>query len=239
MHVLVTRPIAQALRTKARLEALGHQVSLAPMLEIVFVAARLPQETYAAIVVTSANAIEALSAHDSAAEWRRLPIYTVGARTAETADRQGWTDIVSADGNADDLAALVTERLAGTDRPVLYACGTERAADVEGQLEASGLRVAVVEVYRARRVDVLPAAVGDSIRAGSIDLVLLYSARSAEAFVQSLQSGDLLAQAASMAFGVMSEAVAAPLHGLGPRTVTIAAHPTESALFGKLGLDDK
>ena len=208
------------------------------MLEIIFTVADLPKAAdHGAILVTSANAVAALSSHQTATEWRSLPIYTVGARTAEAADRHGWSEIRSAEGNADDLAALVIDRLTGSPTPVLYACGTDRAGDLETRLRDSGVPVTLAEVYRARMIETFPEPVSREIRKGAIDLVMLYSARSAEAFVRALERESLLAEARLMAFGVLSEAVAGPLHALQGTSVAIAAQPTETALLRELGLD--
>ncbi|MGE3831530.1 MAG: uroporphyrinogen-III synthase, partial [Parvibaculaceae bacterium] len=58
MRIAITRPVEDAVVLKARLEALGHQTILAPLLSIVPLAGVTPpDESWQAIAITSANAI--------------------------------------------------------------------------------------------------------------------------------------------------------------------------------------
>ena len=59
MRVVVTRPQADSERTAAALEALGHEVLVAPLMRIEPVAVDLAG-TWSAIVITSANALQAV-----------------------------------------------------------------------------------------------------------------------------------------------------------------------------------
>ena len=61
MRVVVTRPQADSERTAAALEALGHEVLVAPLMRIEPVAVDLAG-TWSAIVITSANALQAVPA---------------------------------------------------------------------------------------------------------------------------------------------------------------------------------
>jgi uroporphyrinogen-III synthase len=61
MRVVVTRPQADSERTAVALEALGHEVLVAPLMRIEPVAVDLAG-TWSAIVITSANALQAVPA---------------------------------------------------------------------------------------------------------------------------------------------------------------------------------
>ena len=74
------KPIAE--RTAAALEALGHEVLVAPLMRIEPVAADLAG-TWSAIVITSANALQAVPA--TADGVKPLPVFAVGDRSAEAA----------------------------------------------------------------------------------------------------------------------------------------------------------
>ena len=92
MHVLITRPEPDASETRAQLEALGHDVSVEPLLRI----EPLPIDAGAfegaqALIATSRNGLRALAASERAAPRRSsIPIFTVGPGTAELARAQGF-----------------------------------------------------------------------------------------------------------------------------------------------------
>src|SRR5262245_47502885 len=108
MHLLVTRPEQQGQRTTAVLRARGHRVTHGPMLRIVANAqVDLDGGPYAAIAVTSANAIDAIADHPEKSALLNVPVLAVGERTAEAARNAGFTHVVSADGDVARLADVV------------------------------------------------------------------------------------------------------------------------------------
>src|SRR6186713_1573586 len=117
MQVLVTRPLPDGERTAATLRARGYDVMVAPLMTVKPVAADLPGN-WAAVIITSANAIRALS-QQQLATLTKLPLYAVGARSAEVARDAGFKDVHSADGDAGDLMRLICER-AKHSGPHLY-----------------------------------------------------------------------------------------------------------------------
>src|SRR5437867_2873635 len=113
MRLLVTRPQPDGARTAALLRAQGHAVEIAPALRTEPVAARFGRGPFTALIMTSANAARAAQTHPRGNELRALPVFAVGRSSAETARAAGFADVVSADGDVDDLAALLAAQFAG------------------------------------------------------------------------------------------------------------------------------
>src|SRR5712672_914868 len=106
MRLLVTRPEPAGARTAARLRALGHDVILMPVLRVELVPnPELGDGPFGALILTSANAVQALAQHRRLSELQILPAYAVGRRTAEAARAHGFAPI-SSDGNQEDLVTL-------------------------------------------------------------------------------------------------------------------------------------
>ena len=161
MRLLVTRPEGDGARTAARLRALGHEVLELPLLRIEAMAhAHLGPGPWAAILLTSANAVRAIAAQRRFKEMVGLPAYVVGARTRTAAIAAGFAQVISADGDADDLIALVVAQPPVADLPLLYPAGSDRAGDVDGALRSHGFPVETVEVYRS----VMVADLRDDVR---------------------------------------------------------------------------
>jgi len=238
MRLLVTRPEPDNARTAAALRSRGHEVTLAPVLRVEPVAdADLSGGPWGAVLITSANAPRVLAAHPRRDGLLGVPVFAVGWRTAEAARGAGFAEVVSADGNADDLARLVATRmpLGQPNHPLLWLAGDERAADLAATLAAHAIAVHTVVVYRAVAETALPAAVRDALAAGSIDGVLHYSRRSADAFEAIAMAEGIDLKSLSTQHFCLSPQVAEPLRQIGVTTVAVAARPDEAALLELLG----
>jgi len=131
VRILLTRPQADAERTAAALRARGHEVIVAPLLDIAIVPnAELGGGPWAAILVTSANAVRAVAGHRRRDALRGVPVFTVGRHTAQDMRAAGFADVTSADGNVTDLENLVAARMTPGAR-LLYLAGEERSGDLE------------------------------------------------------------------------------------------------------------
>jgi len=226
MRVVVTRPQADGERTAATLEALGHEVLVAPLMRIDPVAANLAG-TWSAIVITSANALQA--APDTAD--KTLPVFAVGDRSAEAARRAGFAKVSSANGDIKDLIRLVAARTVGARAPLLYLAGEERAGDLVAQLAACGIDAEMKIVYRAV-VEAFPPVLAAALESGDVDAVLHFSRRSAELFVEGARASGVAGPAQDVRHLCLSSQVAEPL--IGASRIAVAARPEEAALIALL-----
>jgi uroporphyrinogen-III synthase len=231
VRLLLTRPQEDSERTAATLRARGHAVMLAPLLRIEPVAAEFGSGPFAAVLMTSANAARAVAAHARIEELRRVPLYTVGRRSADAAKSAGFAIVHSADGDAHALLAIVGRELMGAAAPLLYVCGEERSVDLSAELARHGLRTRTVVVYRAAAAERFPGEAEQAIAAGELHGVLHYSRRSAEIFVRCAAATGLRERALTLLHFCLSAQVAEPLRDAGATRLRIAAGPQEDALL--------
>jgi len=232
VRLLVTRPESEGSRTAARLRSRGHEVVLAPLLRIEPVAdVAFGAGPWAGIVFTSANAVRAVALHRRRGELACLPAYAVGVRTREAAVAAGFADVVSADGDLEDLARLIAAKTRDARFPLLYFAGSDRAGDLAGALGNAGCTVETVIAYRAVIVSDFDAATRAAMAEGAIEGVLHYSARSASAFVAAARAAEVMHSAMKIKHFCLSVLVGAPLVAAGAATVSIAADPNETALL--------
>jgi len=235
LRLVVTRPEPDGARTAAALRARGHAVMLAPLLAIAPEAeADLGPEPWGGVLITSANAARAVAAHPRRGELLGLPLFAVGRRSAEAARAAGFAEVVSADGDAADLARLVVAR-DRTPQPLLYLAGEDRAGDLGGALAAQGVATRTVVVYRAVIATALPDDVKDALAAGEIDGVLHYSRRSADAFVALALAAMIDIKKLTTKHYCVSAQAAAPLRDAGAAALA-AATPDEPALLALIDL---
>lgn len=232
MRVLVTRPQPDAEATAARLVAAGFHALVDPMLVVEALGeARLPAGRFDAVALTSVNGARLLAARPELAGLSRLPLFTVGRRTAAAAPG-GFGETHVASGNAAALVELLREVLPRGAR-VLHVAGEDRAVELGAALVPDDIEVALFVIYRAVAASALQPATIAAIRAGRIDAALHFSPRTAATLAECAKAADLVEDAARIAHLCFSRNVAAPLEAVGWPT-RIADAPTEEGLFALL-----
>ena len=214
MRLWVTRSQPGAARTAKALADLGHQAVVQPVLEVETLGgAVLDLTNVAAIAFTSGQAVAAFAALSPR---RDIPTYVTGQATAADARAAGFAEIVSADGDAGDLATVI---LASTPGPVIWPCAADPARDLAALLAQRGVSCRAVPLYRTVQSQA-PAP-------GGLDGVLIHSARAAEAVARALNGQD----ARGLCLFALSPAAARPLESLAFGRVAIAPRPDETAML--------
>jgi uroporphyrinogen-III synthase len=230
MPVLVTRPEPGASATAQRLQDMGFAPHVAPLLTIAPIAAALPPaEGLRAIVVASQHAVPPLPPSH-----RGLPLFAVGEATAEVARRHGFSLVISADGDASALAALVAHSIAPCGQPLLLAAGLGQGHLLARLLAESGFAVERCEVYAAYPVRSLPEVARIMIGGHRQGRVLLFSRETALCLSRLIQETNLLAGFTKLDLAAISRPVAEAAGDLPWRTIRVAMTPTETAVLGLL-----
>lgn len=234
VRLLVTRPEPEAERTAALLRERGHTVLLAPLLRIEPVEVDFGSGPWAAVIITSANAVRALAVHPRVNEVKGLPVFAVGDRSAQAALEIGFANVSSAAGAAGDLVALVAARLSGVRQPLIYLAGEDQSVDIAAALAAHDLAVRTIVLYRAVAASIFPSEARLQLGAGSLDGVLHYSRRTAATYVACAHEAGMIGQALAPSHYCLSAQVADPLAVSGAADIRIAAHPDEAAMLALL-----
>ncbi|WP_051988082.1 uroporphyrinogen-III synthase [Bosea sp. UNC402CLCol] len=231
MRVFVFRPRPDADRTAQAIAAHGFEPLVAPLFEVVRLPGEAPAGDFAAIVLTSGNAVPVLA--EGPEGWRDLPVFTVGARTAAKVREAGLDDARSADGDRNDLIELITRTVPAPAR-LLLILGRDRKEDVPQRLKDAGYDITLWEAYAAEPVSVLPEDTQAALRHGRADAALHYSARGARTFLSLAQAAGVGAEALELTHVALSADVASPLISAGASTVLVAEHPEEAAMLAAL-----
>jgi uroporphyrinogen-III synthase len=214
MRILVVRPEPGALATAARLQALGHQPVVLPLLATEPLDWTLPATANDAVLLTSAAAVRHAGPQADALKSR--PALCVGQATAAAARAAGWRDVHAGPGT---LQAMLDAAAAGPHRRLLHLAGEDRTAVTV----PPALSVAILPVYRAalRPLPALPSA----------DAVLLHSPRTARQFAA--EWDRLGGRRADVALFAISEA-ALEGAGVGWAAGLAAATPDDDAVLAML-----
>ena len=229
MRVWITRSSPGAEATASRLAALGHAPLIAPLLAVRPIAGvRLDFNRVGAVAFTSANAVKAFAAKYPQGG-RALPVFAVGAATADAARAAGFLETASADGDVAGLAELIIEHRASIAGAVLHPSALKPAGDLAGDLAAAGLEVRTTPIYDTVDPSNLPQPAIEALAAGEVDAVLLHSPRAAGVLARLLPGS-----AQEMIAYALSEACAGPVRGVDFKRIAVAPEPTEAALLALL-----
>ena len=205
--ILILRPQPGADTTAQRVLALGLEPIVAPLFRIVPLDWEMPDRSCDAILLTSANAARSLDDRID----RAIPVYAVGAATAEAARRAGFTTVTVGRG---DVAQVVKRAAADGVGSLLHLTGMDRTG-----FDPEGIRIEVRAVYSADPVEPGPAF-GEALERGAV--ALLHSARAARRFRELAGAGYRVA--------AISAAVKAA-SGSEWDAAVVAVRPTDEALL--------
>jgi uroporphyrinogen-III synthase len=227
MRLLVTRPEPEALRLRAILEELGHEVVVEPLLRVSFENCdEIDLEDVQALVATSRNGLRALKASGHLEQARRLPLFVVGGATASEARALGFHVIVTGAGTVGALIGHIASARDPAAGLLLHLAGDQVAGDLKRELELLGFRLRQPVVYRTEATSALSPAAIEALRLGAIDGVILMSPRTASVYVALVRKHDLASAVQKVTHYCLSRAVARRLEPLGAVPVAVARAPS-------------
>ena len=223
--IWVTRARPGADVTAARIREFGLEAVVEPLLEVRRTDdAPIDLTGVSAVAFTSANAVAAFAERSPE---RTVRVFAVGDATAAAARTQRFSNVLSARGDVQALAAALVARKRELPGLILYPAAAEPAQDLAGALEAVGLRVRQVTLYETLALDPSAAL---TARLPQIDAVLVHSAKAAKVLAGFLKANP----APQLTAYCLSRQIARSLGRAGLAAVVSAEAPNEGALLGLL-----
>jgi uroporphyrinogen-III synthase len=185
----ITRPKKDAQRTALALQKHGIRTFLEPLIEIKeikFKPENLPENTQA-VIFTSNNGVRSFAKQT---DRKDLRIITVGDQTAQTARFFGFSKVESAGDNVECLVRYINQFCCPSQGKIIYACAQEVSQDIEKDLTSFALQSIVV--YAASTRQQLSKKSINMLKAGQLDGVLFYSAKTALNFSRLLKKNNIV-----------------------------------------------
>jgi uroporphyrinogen-III synthase len=232
MHVLLTRPEPDAAAFAAQLAALGHTVTLEPLLSI----EHLPIDVAAldgaaGLVATSRNGLRALASSPAFNAALALPIIAVGPGTAQLARELGFEHVVTGSGAATDLVPVIVAAARGQQGTFVHVRGEDVAFDLPTALRPRAIDVREVITYKARPACAFQPPTKELLASGAIDAVILMSPRTGAIFARLVAYEGLEKAVKSLVLLCLSPAVAVAIEPLAPARVEVADSPNSAAML--------
>ena len=224
------RPLAEALAARGVATVIEPLLAIRPLPEA---ASDLAKDLAGvqALLFTSANGARAFA---ELSPRRDIGVLAVGDATASAARGLGFTAVESAGGDVQGLARLVKQRLKPAGGPLLHAAGSAVAGDLAETLAADGFDLRRRMLYESATATALSPETIAALKQGRIDLVLLFSPRTAVTFAELARAAAV--DASELTALCLSPAVATAVSGLAWKKVEVAEKPDLASL---LALVDK
>ena len=226
--MVITRPLEDAALLASALADMGVETIVAPLLAVeTILGPEINLVDVQGLLFTSANGARAFAARSSD---RNLPVYAVGDATARTSKDLKFKNITTANGDVDDLAALVCRSCDPDNGELLHACASVVAGDLSGILAANRFRVARHVLYEAKAAQELSNDVVEAISAKKVDAVIVYSPRTAHILDKLMADAGLLTRMAEMKLFALSQNVSNASTSEWHERI-VAAHPSQESLL--------
>lgn len=224
--VLITRPETEALNFRDAVAALGMTTVCDPLLTIT----PLPQNFDAqpdALVATSPQAFR-ISYPDA---WRSLPLFVMGETSRQRAAESGFTQIMSSDGEFEVLLNLITQKVPPGQK-ILYLRGEVIRHDLFARLPSYAVSERIV--YKTNPAASLSEQTLTLIKSGKLNVVTLFSPRSAEIFHDLLSRAGVAGASKDIKLLCLSSAVLESVKALPWQAVRVARTPDQQGMIDAL-----
>ena len=190
MNVLITRPLIDAEDLMGKLFSLGHKIIHLPTLKILPVNLEpIDPSEYNAFIFTSANAIRNLKVIK---QDKNKLCFCVGVMTEKIARLKGYSNTISAGGTVNALKNLIinSEKIDKKSK-IAYFCGDNISYDLDLELQRDGIKVNKIINYNSKKINDLNEENKKIVENHPPDIIFVYSARSAESFIEIVKKYSL------------------------------------------------
>ena len=181
MHILLTRPLEDCTDMISKFQSLGHQVSHLPLLKIKKVIYdEINLEGLKGIIFTSSNAVKFL---DVKSINKNLLCFCVGGATEKKARSVGVQNVITAEGNVENLKELIFRNFDKKNGKLIYVSGEIISVDLDKQLAKEGYDIKRIVNYRNTHNKNFNESFIKELKSNIPDIVYIYSQNSALSFL--------------------------------------------------------
>ena len=189
MHILLTRPIEDCKDLMIKFKNLGHVVSHMPVIKIEKLNYEIKKVSeFKAIIFTSANAIKYF---ETKLIDKKILIFCVGEATERKVRSIGFQNIISAEGNVNNLKELIIQNFEPSSGKMLYVSGETISNELDKDLSTHGYTVERIITYSAKFIENLDENFIQSLKKNIPNIVYIHSANSAASFLRLIKNYDI------------------------------------------------
>ena len=169
MHILLTRPLEDSKELILRFSSLGHKVSHLPVIKVEPLKYDEPDYVqFKGVIFTSSNAIKNL---DSNKIDKNIECYCVGSATEKAAKLKGFQNIISAEGNVNNLKELVLQNFDPKNGSLLYVSGEVVSSRLDKDLISEGYSLKRLTNYTVLPTQEIKEEFREELKASIPDII--------------------------------------------------------------------
>ena len=181
MHILLTRSLEDCSEMIIKFKSLGHQVSHLPLLNIEKIdCEQINFSDYKGIIFTSANSIKFLNLKNID---KKILCFCVGNFTEKKAKSAGFQNVITAEGNVENLKELVLQNFSQKNGKLIYVSGETISVDLDQQLLREGYNIKRILNYRTSHNQKFNEKFFHELKLNMPNIVYIYSQNSASSFL--------------------------------------------------------
>tara|TARA_B100001057_G_scaffold328916_1_gene329305 strand:- start:554 stop:1252 length:699 start_codon:yes stop_codon:yes gene_type:complete len=181
MHILLTRPLDDCSDMIIKFQSLGHQVSHLPLLRVDKLNFdHINFSDYKGIIFTSANSVKLL---DVKKIDKKLACFCVGFATEKHARSVGFQNVISAEGNIENLKELIFQNFNQNDGKLIYVSGEIISSNLDEQLAIEGYKIKRIINYKTTHNEKFDENFINALKSDIPDMIFVYSQNSALSFL--------------------------------------------------------
>ena len=190
MNIILTRPLIEIEDLMNALFKQGHNLIHLPTLKIKPVKiSPINFKNFDAVIFTSSNAVRNLKIKS---KQESIKCFCVGSITEKIARNSGFTNTISAAGNVIALKNIISNsKDLGRNAKLVYICGDNISFDLEADLSKEGFKVTKIINYSSEKIELVSDHTLDLIKKYPINVIFVYSIRSAEALINIINNYSL------------------------------------------------
>jgi uroporphyrinogen-III synthase len=181
MHILLTRPLDDCGEIIIKFKSLGHQISHLPLLRVEKVDhEQINFSDFNGIIFTSANAVKFLELNNID---KNFLCFCVGNATEDKARSAGFQNVITAEGNVENLKELILQNFDPKNGKLLYVSGEIISSELDSQLIEEGYNIKRIVNYRTIHNQKFDEDFVKELKLKIPDIVYVYSQNSALSFL--------------------------------------------------------
>ena len=182
MHILFTRPLEDCSEMIVKFQLLGNIVSHLPLIKIDKVNyEQINFLDFKSIIFTSANAVKFL---DYKKINKKTLCFCVGSATEKKARSVGFQNIITAEGNVQNLKELILQNFNQKDGRMIYVSGEIISIELDQQLLKEGYDIKRIINYKSIHNENFNDSFVKELKLNMPDIVYIYSQNSALSFLK-------------------------------------------------------
>ncbi len=182
MHILLTRPLEDCSELILKFQSLGHKVSHLPVIKVEKMNYKhFNFMEYDGIIFTSANAVKYLDVKNIN---KKLICFCVGNATEKKARSFGFQNVVTAEGNVENLKELILRNFDKKNKKLIYVSGEMISINLDQQLSEEGYDIQRIINYKTTHNEKFHDNFIEALKSNMPDIVYVYSKNSALSFLK-------------------------------------------------------